>query len=438
MFKLGCAEAEFKVPLFVELYGYGPYAGRKNIGTFEPLYCRAYSFNDGNNRAMILYSDICCIDDLYARELRAKIATELHLNPESVAFVATHTHSGPAIGSSVQESVGIPNAALQDTWKRLMFETAVKAFYDEEEIASADAGSAIPDQPLGKNRVEPETNITDPAIRYMRFKRADGSVKLMIHNYAGHGISDSGKLTKYVSSDWMGKINRFIKEEKLADFPLYLQGAAGDQNVCFSCYLSGDPESSRKLADEYISCLKRDIPNAAEAKLDGISFILKTVEFPTIKQTAEELRQDEASFRSKGETPQEKEYWGVIADRLAEMAIKLEQGENLDSLHDLQIIRIGDAEFIFIPGELFIGPGIEMLNGADGKYPFLSTLSNGNGSYLFDENCAKKYPSIFSKNLGWGFYEIYTYMYRHKFKYRDDIAQFLIDNIRKLEKYTWN
>lgn len=436
MFRLGCAEAEFKVPLFVELYGYGPYAGRKNLGTIEPLYCRAYSFNDGQNRAMILYSDICGTDDLYARELRARISSTLHLNPESIAFTATHTHSGPAIGAGIQESVGIPNAALQETWKQLMFETAVNAFYDEEEIASADAGAAIPDQPIGKNRVEPETNITDPAIRFMRFKRADGSVKLLIHNHAGHGIADSGSLTKYVSSDWMGKINRFIKEEKLADYPLFLQGAAGDQNVRISCYHTGDPESSGKLAKEYLSYLKRDIPNAAEVSLDGISFILKTVKFPTVEQTAEELRQDEANFRTKGTTPAEKEYWNVIADRLSEMVIKLERGDNLDSLHDLQIIRIGDAEFIFIPGELFIGPGMDMLNGADGKFPFLSTLSNGNGSYLFDRNCAEKFQSIFSGHGGWGFYEIYTYMYRHRFKYRDDIAQFLVDQIRKLEKNT--
>lgn len=435
MFKVGCAETEFKVPLFVELFGYGPFASRNNIGTLEPLYCRAFCFNDGKKRAMILYSDICSIDDLYARELRARIATKLHMNPESIAFVATHTHSGPSIGHKTLSSVGVQDGPLQDVWKQLMEEVAVKAFYDEEEIASADAGAAPLDQPIGKNRVEPETNITDPAIRYMRFKRPDGSVKLMIHNYAGHGIADSGKLTKYVSSDWMGRVNRYIKEQNLADFPLYLQGAAGDQNVRLSCYHTGDENCSTILANEYINYLKRDLSNAKEANLGEISFILKTCEFPSEEQTAEDLRKDEAIFRSSGTTPNEIEYWKVIADRTAEMAMMAEKGMELGSMHDLQVINIGDAEFMFIPGELFIEAGIEMLNGAAGKYPFLATLSNGNGAYLFTKACAEKFPNIMTtSSVGWGYYEIYGYMHQHRFKYKNNIAEFLIDNIRDLEK----
>ena len=49
MFKIGCAEEELKVPLFAELYGYGHYAARRNTGVHEPLYCRAFSFNDGSS-----------------------------------------------------------------------------------------------------------------------------------------------------------------------------------------------------------------------------------------------------------------------------------------------------------------------------------------------------------------------------------------------------
>ena len=49
MFKIGCAEQKLEVPLFTELYVYGPYAGRRNMGVHEDLYCRAFSFFNGES-----------------------------------------------------------------------------------------------------------------------------------------------------------------------------------------------------------------------------------------------------------------------------------------------------------------------------------------------------------------------------------------------------
>ena len=72
MLRIGCAEKELDIPLFAELYGYGPYAERKTRGQTSPLYCRAFSFNDGKRRAMVIYTDVCSTDDAYAREMRAR------------------------------------------------------------------------------------------------------------------------------------------------------------------------------------------------------------------------------------------------------------------------------------------------------------------------------------------------------------------------------
>ena len=144
MFKVGCAEQELKVPLFVELYGYGPYAGRRNIGTVEKLYCRAFSFFDGEKRAVIIYSDICTTDDVIAGELRLKIAAKLCISPESIAFAATHTHSAPAISYISPDTSGIRNYEFIEYYKRMVLEVAEQSFANEEEINSADAGAAVP------------------------------------------------------------------------------------------------------------------------------------------------------------------------------------------------------------------------------------------------------------------------------------------------------
>ncbi len=434
MFKIGCAEKELQIPLFVELYGYGPYAGRRNLGTIEKLFCRAFSFFNGEKRAMIIYSDICTTDGVYAAEMRAKIAAKLSLNPDSIAFVATHTHSAPALSYSSPDTSGIRNFEFQEYYKKTVLETAQEALYAEEEIVCADAGAAVPEKPLSYNRVDMERNITDPAVRYMRFKRADGSVKLIIHNHGIHGTCDNGSLYKYASSDWMGKVNRFIRERGIADFSLFLQGPAGDMMPAWDCNKDKDENSAAKLADEYLKALENDFANACPADFEKIDFIRRNTEFPTVKQTADDLRRDAAMLRTRGETQASRDYWAINAQRCDEMALLLEKGHSFTSCYDLQILSFGDAQFMFVPGELYVETGMELLAQSGAKFPFVGTVANGNGMYFFTEECAKRYPDISSPANLYGYYEIYCYMHSLRFKYQNNIGSFIIKSFKKLEE----
>lgn len=434
MLKTGCAEQKLEVPLFTELYGYGPYAGRRNTGVHEDLYCRAFSFFNGEKRAMIIYSDLCSMDDQCAREMRAAIASRLRINPEGIAFAVTHTHSGPAMSADSPDTSGIRNPDFQVHWRRVVLKVADRAFHDEERIASVDAGKAPLARPIGTNRVEPEKNITDPAIRWMRFIRPDGSVKLLIHNHGVHGIADNGPLSKKVSSDWMGAANRIIRERKLADHALFLQGPAGDINTRTSCAAEKRETAGSELAGEYVEYLAGSLGCGTPVDSDKIAFGLRTFEFPTVRQTPEELRKDAEAFRARGKTEREKDYWAINACRLEEMALMAEKGYELGSSHDLQIIRLGETEFYFIPGELYIEPGIELLNGSAAKYAFVATLANGNGAYFFTEKSALRYPTPFTPaEKLFGYYEIYGYMHQHRFKYQNHIASFILNSLRNME-----
>ena len=79
---VGVAENALKVPLFAELYGYGPFKGRRNIGTRDPLYCRVMSVTDGDRRNLIVTTDAVVTDDLDARMLRAKLSIEHGILPQ--------------------------------------------------------------------------------------------------------------------------------------------------------------------------------------------------------------------------------------------------------------------------------------------------------------------------------------------------------------------
>ena len=349
--------------------------------------------------------------------------------------MATHTHSGPALSPESTDTAGIRNADWQEYWKRSILKVAVEAFFNEEEIGDVEAGKAPLELPVGRNRVDPETNITDPAIRWLRFHRPDGSVKLLIHNYAAHGVADNGPLYKMASSDWMGAANRIIRERHLADYALFLQGAAGDQNTRISCLITKRESAGRELAAEYVSYLERDMPNGTSVDPSKIFFRLKCFEVPTVEQTAEQLRHDAEAYFARGRDEAEKAYWTINGTRLQEMAILAGKKYPLGCSHDLQIIRLGETEFFFVPGELFIEPGIELLEGADSKFPFISTLSNGDGAYLFTEKVARQYPSAFTESQkSYGYYEIYGYMHQLRYKYQDNIASFIINSFRTMEE----
>ncbi|MBQ7652660.1 MAG: hypothetical protein IJS15_17005 [Victivallales bacterium] len=429
MFKLGCAEEMLEIPLFAELYGYGPFADRKNLGVVEPLYCRAYSFNDGNRRALMIYTDTCITSDELAREMRMRLATEYRIDPEAIAFIATHTHSAPPISTAYASSSGIAHPGFIKIWKATVMRVAKAALADEEEVSQAFCGKAPLDQPIGKNRVEVETNPTDPAIRWVRFMRPDGTAKMLLHNHGVHGIACNGELYKYASSDWMGAANRLIRERRLADMPFFMLGPAGNINTASSVLQSKDRNAPAKLAERYVDYLERDLQNGSPLELGTITCRLKALEFPTIKQSAEELQADAETFRSFNQP-----YWNFNATRLDEMALMLKRGDDLSEWHDLQIIRIGELEFFFVPGELYIEPGLELLEKAGGKSPLIATVSNGNGTYFFTEHTARMYPNASCRNDKklFGFYEIFLYMHRHAFRYQPTIASFIVNSFLKL------
>ena len=430
MFKAGCAEKVLKVPLFIELHGYGFFAGRRNLGTRGELYCRAFSFFDGIHRAMIIYTDTLTTNDAYARELRNKIAVKYSIHPEYITFVATHTHSAPPLFRKGFCGFGIPDPDFQDYWKRTVMEVADAAFYDEEDIEYAEAGKAPLSQKLGKNRVEVEKNITDESIRWVKFIRPDGCCKILLHSHGVHGIATNGPMYKTASSDWAGAANRMIQEQNLADMPLFMLGPCGDINTAFS--ESANPElgnAADYIGKCYVEDLRKSLEQGGKKITDlTIRSTMKAVRMPVVKQTVEELAADAEIFRSINEYEVER------ANRIDEMIQRIRKGDDLTRDHDFQVLRIGELSFLFIPGEYFIEDGADMMERSEAEYSFAVTVANGDGGYFPSERCMKRFPRPGGGTYGFGYYEIYSYPQSHSYKYPDNIASFVANTLLDLEK----
>ena len=130
MAELGFCGLPLSVPLFAELYGYGPFRGRRNLGTRDTLYCRAIALGDSSGRRIVeIVSDVCVTDDVLARTLRAEIAAENCIHPNGIMFGAIHTHTGPAVSLGIGWGEICPE--FMDHLKRTIKEAAAAALREE-------------------------------------------------------------------------------------------------------------------------------------------------------------------------------------------------------------------------------------------------------------------------------------------------------------------
>lgn len=422
--KVGVAETVLEVPLFTELYGYGPFLGRRNIGIRDPLYCRALTVTDGNRRNLIIVTDAVVTDDLDARILRARLSVELGILPQGILLAATHTHSGPAMSFGI--GWGEMNPTYLAHWRDTVMKTAKAAVKNEEEIR-AFAGCSLIHTVTACNRADPKANHTDKSIRWIKIVRTDGSVKTLIHNYGMHGVV-FGPSQKRVSADWMGEANHLIRERKLAEVPFFVYGAAGDINFNWR-KLKATPEereSDLKWAGEcYVNDLENGMASGGkEIQLAPIQSAFDTVELPTCIENAEQLRHNAELL---------KETWPFASDRYTEMAILAEQGKDFRVLKDLQSLRMGDFVLYAFPGEPFLKLGQDIM--AKSPFPLAMPVgvANGNGRYFPIPETFRRFPVINPEKFDYGYYEIWAGAGRYMPRYRENIAEFLVDKLLHLE-----
>lgn len=442
---LGCAENIVEVPLFAELGGYGPFLGRRNLGVRDPLYCRVLTVNDGSRRNVIVVTDTISSNEKLCRMLRMELASEFAIYPESIMFVATHTHSAAGV-ASCDVGYGDPSAEFLDNWRRTVRRTLCEAMASEEEVR-AFAGRAPLLRQLGERRTTGIDKHTDPEIRFVKFTRPDGSVKMLLHNHAMHGVVFGAQ--RLVSADWMGAANEKIKARGLGEIPLFLYGTAGDVNVIWTdeeenpvpieqtltLSVAAREHNLAWISDSYVDSLAAGLGKCQEISLDTCRAALKTVEFPTEPVIAAEYRDTAARLLAKLPSPFET-LLRYTHDRMLEMAELSDRGHDFRILRDLQVLRMGDLEIMAVPGEPFLAVGEELRRQASAAFPLAVSVANGDAGYYPTREMFEQYPNIFCcDDFGaFGFYEVWFGAGLHRPKFKPDIVEFLVNSLLDLEK----
>lgn len=430
----GAAEEILEVPLFAELGGYGPFLGRRNLGVRDPLYCRVVTFHDGNRRNVLVVSDVISSGQKVCRMLRAELAEEFCLYPDSILFMGTHTHSGACI-SACDVGYGEPDNEFVQIWRQTVRRCLRNAIASEEEVR-AFAGKAPIRKTLGQRRTLGKDQHTDPEIRFVKFLREDGSVKFLLHNHAMHGVVFGRQ--RYVSADWMGDANRKIKERDLAPISVFLYGTAGDVNVIWTHL---DPAERHKnlewISESYVNDLQAALDQCEEINLHSVKAALKSVEFPTEKVDPVLYRTQAAELLAKKDRVTEFAHLlQFIHDRMLEMAVLAENKYEFRVIRDLQVLKMGDLVIHAIPGEPFLAVGEELREKSGGKFPLAVSVANGDAGYFPVPEMFDLYPTIHScDDFGaFGFYEVWFGPGMLRPKFQRHIVPFLIEQLLLLEK----
>ncbi len=427
--RIGCAENVLDVPLFAELAGYGPFLGRRNIGVRDPIFCRALTVSDGHSRNVMIVSDIMASNDEACRSMRRSLAKRFGLRPEGILFAAVHTHSAPLTGPS---DIGYGEVCPEfvKNWRKTVVRTVGEAIAKEEKVR-AFAGCAPIRKQIGQNRADPAGGHTDPSIRWIKFVRADGSVKVLLHNHSMHGVVFGRQ--KFVSGDWMGDANRKIRARGLAEIPFFLYGCSGDINVIWT----HRPEEAGKnldwISESYVNDLENDLENGTEIQLAPLGSVLETVRFPVEPVVPAELRENATALLKK--LPSE---FGVLLqymhDRMIEMAVLAERGFRFRAEHDLQFLRMGDWAVYSVPGEPFLAVGETVMKQAPFRFPLAVSVANGDAGYFPTRTMFEKYPTPFCcDDFGaFGFYEVWFGPGLHRPKFKPGIVEFLTQKLLAL------
>ena len=221
------------------------YGTRRSEGANDPIFHRIVALDDGDTRFVLISTDVAGISPAFHDQVVADLQAEVDLSLDRVWWTATHTHSGPVLGTvgvlGVMRPKWIerygydPNPEYSDWAKNrllLGIRRAVSSLRPARlGLSMGQSLANINRRPLdlegkaflGKNPDGP----VDHRIGLIRLEQEDGSPLALIANYAMHGTALGGKNLSLISGDAPGIVAEYVEKEWGAPV-LFVNGAAGN------------------------------------------------------------------------------------------------------------------------------------------------------------------------------------------------------------------
>jgi hypothetical protein len=389
--KAGIAYRDVSPSQGVPLGGY-PHCPRHNTGVHDPLIASCIDLCDGNNEIVIAAMDLLWLSKQYVNTVRQRVRKECGIPAGNIMMTCAHTHSGPWAAGGIDEETLSDNEdpeyinALIDKLTAMMVE-AKKTAFDAKVAITKDY--CCPEQGIGGNRRDPK-GPADADVCIISVKDSSDTLKGIYLSYALHPTVIHEDST-VVTADFPGYTRLYLKEKYPNAVLVYAQGASGNQSSRY--FRQGQSFDEAKRIGE-------EIGKAAAAVIDGLEYAsdislgaesaempIKTRSVPpleVLEQNVKDFSRIYEELKAKNAPyieVQNANLKNLGAEDLLAFAQAQKNGKlrllNEEDPAEVQVITIGDARLVGLPGEVFVEFGLDIKKRSKYAHTFVNTLTNG-------------------------------------------------------------
>lgn len=406
-FQAGAASVDITPPAGVPMAGY--YFVRYNEGTHDPLHAKALVFEKDGRKAALVALDLIGVPAEVAERARVFVEGLTSVPGANLMVSATHSHTGPEMGSRLRNVDAAALAKLQ-AWRLALpakIAEAVKAAeanlqpvrvqvaVGHEDSVSFIRRFRMVDGSVAWNpgkmnpKVQTPIGSIDPAVRSLFLSTMAGAPVAAYVNFANH-LDTVGGLR--FSADYAYALSGVIDAAKAANpkhVTLFTLGCGGNINhidVRLPDPQKGPGEAARIGAILGAAALKSQPGAAVLGSLGSIRTQREIIPLPLAEYKPEEVAEAREILANYGAPNAKPFYDQVRAFKILELDAR--KGKPIDA--EVQVITLGDqVAFVGLPGEIFVDLGRAIQ--ARSRYPFTFVVSLANGSigYVPDR---KAYP----------------------------------------------
>ncbi len=381
--RCGIREIDITPALGSEIPGY--FSVRKSAGVREALCCEAVYFESGDSRAVILSNDTIQVPKESCDRVRAAVAEKLGAAPENVLICATHSHTAGPV-ETWGEFVHEDEKYLAFLESR-MIDDAVMAAAEACDVRMSFAKGYEDRIAYYRNYVAADGTVhtwggegckpfgeIDPEAGVLRIDRTDGMPYGVIVNYACHCDCVSGSL---YSSDYPGEMRSALRRFYGADFrPVFVNGFCGNINhVDPNGFHKEVPEHYKRMGRMLAADTVREFEQAVHPSADdSIAGALTVIQIDS--RVPEQYHLDLAARYESDPSASERDRFYAASIRAAEKEGRFEIPV------PVQVVRIGEAAFFGMPGEIYVEFGKMLKERSPIRYNMMCNLSNGAFGYV--------------------------------------------------------
>ena len=394
MLRAGTSIIDISPKKGIELAGY-PHFPRYNTGVHDPLYASCIYLDNGKEKIAIIAMDLLFFSRKYVKAVRKEISKKTSIPVGNIFISASHTHSGPwAAGrldmEALEEGLDVDKDYV-DELKGKLIDLAARA-YSNTFNTSLGSGFTVcgKEKGIGGNRRDPE-GPADPKLWVTAIKDNSNTLKVAMVKYALHPtvIHEDSTL---VTADYPGYTREYLKQKEPYMNLLFMQGTSGDQSTRY--FRQGqDFDEAKRIGYTIGQAAYSMLKNIKFEKEIDLKVLSKEIDLPLKKLTSEE---DAKAFAEKAKSEWERlkkegapyievqnanlknlgaeNTLGYIRLKNKKIPISLE----VDELPtEVQVLVIGDAGIVGLPGEVFVEFGLDIQKRSPFEKTIVVGLANG-------------------------------------------------------------